>query len=93
MEKPLYWFCSCGDGVLGVAEGGDADEGGEAGAIFAAVGELVDVATAVAIAFPSVIPSGNLLRPLPLLLPFWLSFRSAAKESASQPATVKSIES
>ena len=31
------------DGFVGVAEGGDGDDGGEAGAVLAAVGELVDV--------------------------------------------------
>jgi len=42
------------------------------------------VAVAVALAFLAVIPSGNPLLPLPLPLLFLLSFRSAAKESASR---------
>jgi hypothetical protein len=43
----------------------------------------VAFAVAVALVFLSVIPVGNLLLLLSLLLFSWLSFRSAAKESAS----------
>jgi hypothetical protein len=47
------------------------------GALLRRSGEIPALAFALAFAFAflSVIPAGNLLLHLPLLLPFWLSFR------------------